>query len=125
MSAAINVGEFPFVKELPKVERKEVKTAWDEVKEIRRLMQDPGIGILVPQIVAAELLGLSTTRIGQLVEEGRLRKFELRKGRVLVCEVDIFALAETERKTGRPPKTTNALKVILKAPKHGQDHVRK
>ena len=95
--AAIN--EFPFVAELPKREKSKLADLWDRFQEVKAITDKKGM--IVPPIVAAELLGVSRQRIWQLMEGGRLARLEWR-GQVFVTERDLMEFAESERKTGRP-----------------------
>ena len=95
------VTEFPFVEALPKREKSKLSKLWDELKEVKRLADEKGV--IVPQHMAAGLLGLSKQRIGQLIDDGRLEGI-LIHGTRFVTENSIREFAGTERKAGRPPK---------------------
>ena len=101
------VNEFPFVSDLPKSEVKQVKSFWDEVKEMAEVSE--ANGFLVPPVAAAEMLGVSRARITQFQQDGRLRVWTFR-GRPFVCGDDIVKLAEAERNCGTRLKTPQNLR---------------
>jgi len=93
--------EFPFVADLPKRERSKVGKLWDTFRELSRTLDAKGN--VVPQGFAADLLGVSPQRVGQLLDAGKLEPVTV-GGRRFVTEASILAHAATERKTGRPVK---------------------
>lgn len=96
--------EFPFVEALPKREKGKFAKMWDEFNAIRKAMAaNPEMGMLVPQHLAAELLGVSKQRIWFLANEGRFECVEL-GGQRLLSERSIIDYAKAERKSGRPCK---------------------
>ena len=62
-------------------------------------------GALVPQSLAAKLLNVSNQRVGQLIDLGKLEAYEVDNTR-FVFEKSLVAFAQTERKVGRPVKTS-------------------
>lgn len=96
--------EFPFVETLPKREKGKLAKMWDHFNEIRAAMAaNPEMGMLVPQHLAAELLGVSKQRIWVLANEGRFECVHL-GGQRLLSERSIIEYAKAERKGGRPCK---------------------
>lgn len=64
-------------------------------------------GMLVPVKLSALLLDVSTQRVYELMQKGRLERIEC-YGHVFVTENSLHALADSERAAGRPlntPKT--------------------
>lgn len=55
---------------------------------------------------AAEILGVSSIRVRQLIQEGKLRATRI--GRDYVIEEKALASVKTYGKAGRPPKTEGA-----------------
>lgn len=99
--------DFPFVAELPKRERSRLATVWERLAELRQVSAQHGQ--LVPPRLAAKLLGVSSQRIDQLVQAGKLMRVDV-DGHPLLTENSIIALAKTERKAGRPFKLPTGIK---------------
>lgn len=93
--------DFPFVAELPKREKSKMVKVWDNFRELARISQSEGM--LLPQVMAAKVLGVSRGRVFQLVESGQLKFVDV-FGERMVTENSILAHMKTERKAGRPPK---------------------
>lgn len=91
--------EFPFMAEVPKSEKSKLAKVWDHFKAVSAVVEKKGM--LVPQHLAAELLGVSRQRIWVLANEGRLEGIEL-GGIRYVTEDSVIAFAKLERKAGRP-----------------------
>lgn len=101
--------EFPFMAEVPKREKSKLARVWDHFKAVSAVVEQKGM--LVPQHLAAELLGVSRQRIWVLANEGRLEGVEL-GGIRYVTEDSVIAFAKLERKAGRPvalPKTNREM----------------
>lgn len=94
--------EFPFVSSIPKREKTRVQRVWDHFQEVKAIVAEKGM--VLPQHLVAELLGLSRQRIGHLADEGRFESVEIGGVRYLT-ERSVVAFASIERKAGRPPKT--------------------
>ena len=58
-------------------------------------------GALIPPSLAAEVLDVSKQRAYELIEKGRLRRFDF-FGKTWVCESDVLEFAASDRKAGRP-----------------------
>jgi len=93
--------EFPFVNALPKREKGRLQKLWDLLDEMQAASQ--AHGVLVPMVLASDLLGISRQRVHELVEGGRLKVVDVR-GRRFLPRDEILAYASQERKAGRPPK---------------------
>lgn len=91
--------EFPFMAQVPKREKSKLARVWDHFKAVSAVVEEKGM--LVPQHLAAELLGVSRQRIWVLANEGRLEGIEL-GGIRYVTEDSVIAFAKLERKAGRP-----------------------
>lgn len=96
-----DVAEFPFTAELPKRERTRLQTLWDNLAEIRAVVESKGM--VIPASLAAKVLGVSRQRVFQLIEDGRLENVEM-NGHNFVTEASVIQFAKAERKTGRPCK---------------------
>lgn len=96
--------EFPFVASLPLREKSKVRKLWDKFNECRAAAKKHGL--LVPQVLAAELCGVSRQRIHTLCNEGRLEVVDL-CGTRFVTEKSVIAYAESERGNGRPIAAEN------------------
>lgn len=92
-------SDFPFVAELPKREKSKVVQLWDAIQDMRRIYETEGL--LIPQPLAAKLLGLSRQRVHQLGNEGRLMVVTV-NDHPFVTENSVLAYAKSERKAGRP-----------------------
>jgi hypothetical protein len=93
--------DFPFVAEMPKREKSKWRKVLDAFQEIQAITKVEGT--LIPQVFAAQVLDLSTARIAQLCNEGRLRVVQVGKSR-FVTERSVVDWAKAEHKTGRPLK---------------------
>ena len=97
--------DFPFVAELPKREKSKLVKFWESFRVFSALRKEHGD--LVPQKVAAILLDISTTRVDELVETGKLVRKDF-CGHVYITENSLVEVARSERKAGRPLKTIEA-----------------
>jgi hypothetical protein len=91
--------DFPFVAELPKREKSKWRKAWDAFQEVQAVTKVEGT--IFPQVFVAKVLDLSTARICQLCNEGKLRVVVVGNNR-FVTERSVLDWAETEHKAGRP-----------------------
>jgi excisionase family DNA binding protein len=108
----VTTADFPFVQDLPKREKSKLLTVWEEFRELCKLAE--GKGTLIPVVLTANVLNMSTQRVYQLIESGKLEA--IRSGRtVLVTEASVVELARTERKTGRPFKHPETIGQMWKA----------
>lgn len=97
----VTVTEFPFVQSMPKAKRSLIAEAWEKVRRLQAANLEEG-GLL-PVMVAARALNVTRSRIDQLVEAGKLRRFEI-EGHVFISGRSVAEYAWDERKrTGRPP----------------------
>lgn len=110
--------EMPFMADLPKREKSRVGKLWDHFNEVRR--QVAQVGMIVPQHLAADLLGLSRQRIFTLAEQGRLETVEIGGIRYLT-ERSVLAFAQSERKNGRPPKSVSTGELVQISLQHGRE----
>lgn len=62
-------------------------------------------GPVVPQSLAAEIMGVSRQRVGALVDDGRLEAFDLNGSRFVFLRSLHDYLKEGPRPTGRPRKS--------------------
>lgn len=106
------VADFPFVAELPKREKSRLARLWDHLREVRAVQAEKGE--VIPQSFVGDLLGLSTQRVGQFLDEGRLEGVSI-NGRRYVTVRSIEQFAQVERKTGRPFKVACSNKDVWKA----------
>jgi len=111
---AVAINEFPFVESLPKREKTRVQTAWDEFRELSEISKREGL--ILPQSFAAAVLGVSSQRVSQLIDSGRLRSVEVRGAR-WVPEASIIEWAKAEHRNGRPPKIPTTLREAAAAVK--------
>lgn len=96
-----SVSEFPFVQALPKAKRSAIGRVWDMLAHLQQVNRQEG-GLL-PVVVAARALNVTRSRVDQLVEAGKLRRFEV-EGHVYISGRSVAEYAYDERKrTGRPP----------------------
>lgn len=98
--------DFPFVQELPKREKSKLANLWEALKEANAATREHGA--LVPTGFAAELLGVSRTRVDQLLEAGKLTAVVVHKTR-FVSENSLVAWAKAEHITGRPPSLKSCI----------------
>ena len=97
----IDASEFPFVASLPKRE----KSRRMQMMEVLGILEErtKERGPVIPQTLAAELLGVSRQRVGQLMEEGRIESFLLNGTRFVFLK-SFFEFCREERSPGRPRK---------------------
>jgi len=95
------ITEFPFVETLPKREKTKLAKLWDHLAAVKRIIDEKGT--VLPQHMVADLLDLSRSRIGQLIDDGRLEAVEIHGFRY-VTETSVVSFAKEERKNGRPTK---------------------
>jgi len=107
---AVAVTEFPFVESLPKREKNRVQTAWEQFRELSEITKREGM--IVPQTFAAHVLGVSHSRIGQLIDAGRLSAVDVRGAR-WVTESSIIEWAKLEHRSGRPTKMATTARECL------------
>lgn len=84
-----------------KREKTKLAKVWEHFEELRRIGKEKGI--LVPQHLVADLLGLSKQRVCFLVDEGRFEVVDVGGYRYLT-ENSVVEFARKERKSGRPFK---------------------
>jgi hypothetical protein len=94
------LADFPFVADLPKREKSKVAKALDAMAELETITAERGP--LIPQAVAAKIVGVSGTRIGQLLDAGAM-DFHTVNGDRYIFVRSFREFAKRERKTGRPP----------------------
>jgi hypothetical protein len=114
--------EFPFVGALPKREKSKLGKVWDHFAQVRAIVAEKGM--LVPQHLVANLLGLSKQRIGQLVDDGRLEGVDVH-GTRYITEVSVVAFAKVERRRGRPVKLGSPLSEALSASREALENTSK
>jgi len=93
--------EMPFMAEMPRREKSKVMRVWDSFQELSKIAETEGIPI--PQAFAAKVLDVSTQRVSQLAQEGRLKVVQV-NGHPFVTENSVVAYAQSERTAGRPLK---------------------
>jgi len=96
--AAVKAEQFTLF-DIPANEPKRVRTKWEELQEMAE--EGEKHGGFIPQFIAAVLLDVSKARVGQLVEDGRLKRYTY-FGKPFVTVDDVSAFINSERKTGRP-----------------------
>lgn len=94
---------FPFLEHVPLREKSKMRRAWDYFQKLRE--EVAAKGMIVPQHVVCELFGVSRSRVGQWLDEGRLESVDV-GGMRYVTERSIKEFAKVERKNGRPPKAS-------------------
>lgn len=104
--------EFPFTASMPKREKSKLAKCWDLLQRMKAISATEGD--LVPLMMGAKLLGLSRSRVDDLVRDGRLKRYDI-DGHVFLTENSIVECAKTERKNGRPLKTLSSNVEIFKA----------
>lgn len=109
--------DFPFVAELPKRKQSRVLKAWDLIEAMRAVPDEKGL--LIPMRIAAKVLGVSTQRVSQLVDAGKLEAVVIDE-HPLVTEQSLIEWAKSEKKAGRPLKAVT-MKDAIQA---GQDFLR-
>lgn len=116
MNTAFEQSLFP---DMPVEAQTKQRNKWDDIKEIAELSKRHGQ--LLPQMFAAPILNVSGERVFALVSEGRFRTWQF-FGKTWVCEDDLVAFGQGERKIGRPkkePTKAQLFKAIHKAAKKG------
>lgn len=99
--------EFPFTATMPKREKSRLVKCWELLQRMKQISATEGD--LVPLMMGAKLLGLSRSRVDDLVRDGRLKRYDI-DGHVFLTENSIVECAKVERKHGRPfkvPATTS------------------
>lgn len=89
--------DFPFVKSLPKRDKKKAVSMWEAFQELQRLTEKHGM--LMPVRFAARILGVSVQRVYDLMNEDRLG-FVKADGKIFVTGDSVTAYAKSERKAG-------------------------
>lgn len=89
--------EFPFVASLPKREKTKLAKLWEHLSEARAIVKEKGM--IIPQHLAAQLVGVSRQRIFTLANEGRLECIEF-GGVRYVTEDSLVTFAQSQRKIG-------------------------
>ena len=95
------------VEALPR--KKGMRAAWKEFKEFVRVSKEQGD--LVPVSLAAKLLGVTETRIGQLVEDGALGTWSY-FGRRWLSATQLTTFVKLERPSGIPTKKPTAAELV-------------
>lgn len=114
MSEAVNmVAEFPFVGELPKREKTRRMKLVEAIEQLEARTREKGP--VIPQSLAAEILGVSRARICQLVDAGRIESFLLNGTRFLFAK-SFLEFCKEDRPTGIQRGTR--LKETMKASWH-------
>lgn len=101
MFAKAEALEFPFTAAMPKPEKSKLAKCWALLQRMNEISKTEGD--LVPLMLGAKCLGLSRSRIDQLVADGRLRRYTI-DNHVFLTENSIVEFAKLERKEGRPLK---------------------
>lgn len=104
--------DFPFVATLPKTEKTRVVKLWDHFRELKHIVAEKGM--IIPQHLAAELLGVSKQRVNELVDAGRFEVVMV-GGVRYVTEDSVVRFAKEERKAGRPFKVPRTAREMWKA----------
>jgi hypothetical protein len=104
--------EFPWVRDMPKRERRQVQSVWDKIDELVQVQRDTPI---VNQHIVACALRVSRQRVWQLLDEGKLEEVDFHGARFVTIR-SLRAYAETTRKTGgRLPRCKPSLSQQMKA----------
>jgi len=104
--------EFPFTASMPKREKSKLAKCWELLQRMKAISATEGD--LVPLMMGAKLLGVSRSRIDQLVTDGRLKRYNI-DGHVFLTENSIVECAKAERKAGRPLKPLSSRSEMWKA----------
>lgn len=115
---AINISEFPFVASLPKSEKKKLRSLWDQWEELKQFALSRGH--LIPTGMAHTLAGVSRNRVYQLIEDGRLERYQVGH-HSFITEESLIKFVESERKSGRPPSSKSDLALARDAVKGWQE----
>ena len=100
-----DLAEFPFVEGLPKRQKSKVGKLLDVIGEIERVQRERGP--VLSQHVIADVLGVSRSRVSQLVDAGRLESVRIGQTR-FVFLASFREFAKQDRPTGRPKKSAIA-----------------
>jgi len=98
--------EFPFVEALPKREKSKFATLWDRFLEFQRMVDE--FGPPVQPALAAALLGVSSQRVHQLIDDGRLEVVISPLGHRVIKGKSFVEFCKLERKNGRPTLVDSA-----------------
>lgn len=104
--------EFPFTATMPKREKSKLVKCWELLQRMKAISATEGD--LVPLMMGAKLLGLSRSRVDDLVRDGRLKRYDI-DGHVFLTENSIVECAKVERRNGRPLKTISSNSEMWKA----------
>jgi len=104
--------EFPFAATMPKREKSKLVKCWELLQRMKAISATEGD--LVPLMMGAKLLGLSRSRVDDLVRDGRLKRVDI-DGHVFLTENSIVECAKIERKRGRPLKIPTTKSEMWKA----------
>jgi len=111
--------DFPFVKDVPVREKGRMAKVWDHFQALKAVVAEKGM--IVPQHLVAELLGVSRQRVCVLTDEGRFEVVMVGGVRYLT-ERSVVEFAKEERKAGRPPKIpTTTTEILSSAVKYGKE----
>jgi hypothetical protein len=114
MNTAVEQSLFP---DMPVAAPTKQRNKWDEIKEIAELSRKHGQ--LLPQMFASPILGVTSERVFALVQENRFRTWQF-LGKTWLCEDDLLAYGQSDRRAGRPKKErskSEVFKAIHKAAK--------
>lgn len=114
--------DFPFVADLPKREKSKIARFWDDLEEFRAVVRERGT--IVPVTLVAKILGVSRTRVYELIKSGRLEPVEL-DGHMYVGYNSLEAWAKAEHKVGRPLKATTTGEAWKVALEYGRETIEK
>jgi len=104
--------EFPFTASMPKREKSKLVRCWELLQRMKAISATEGD--LVPLMMGAKLLGISRSRVDDLVRDGRLKRYDI-DGHVFLTENSIVECAKIERKNGRPLKALSSKSEMWKA----------
>lgn len=94
----------PYLFELPARVPKQTKNKWDEAREMQLIQQTEG---LIGITDAADLLGLSRQRVHQIINSGRLGKYEF-LGKLFLSLKAVREFQDLDRPHGAPRKLLQA-----------------
>lgn len=92
-------GELPFMRDLPKREKKRLETVLDKWEEAKEVMRSKGA--YVPVTFAAAMCNVSNSRMYDLCREGKVEMVSLGSHK-FVTESSLFAWRNSQRQNGRP-----------------------
>lgn len=101
--------------------RKGVRAAWKEFQEFVAVSREQGE--LLPVGMAAKLIGVTQTRIGQLVSDGALRTWDF-FGRRWLSGIELAAFVKLERPSGIPTPKPSAAELLRMSLEEGYREVR-